>query len=519
MNTFSLSSDVIQGFVESCLTQSFDNPTRTPQFHKELWDLCCSSHRLVAVAAPRGHAKSTAVTHAYLLANVLFRIRDFVIICSDTETQAKDFLTDIKKELQTNEQLISLFKIKDFTKDTETDIIVDFQDGNQFRIVAKGSEQKVRGMKWNNKRPNLIICDDMENDEIVLNKDRREKFRKWFMGALLPCLAPNGLIRIVGTILHLDSWLARVCPEVGLLNTIEEPLKIYSNNKRAAWKSVIYKAHVGNSPSDIKSDEDILWPARFNKEFFEENYIDKVQQGHPELYAQELLNKPLDEATAYFRKNDFVAITQEERSDIESGKKPLNYYVGVDLAISESERADFCVFTVAATDSNNILYHRDQIKARMDGREIVDHLINFKVRYQEKLQWIVIESEKIEKAIKSFLIEEMHRRGIYFTYIPVNPAKDKWTRAKPLQARMRTGGIKFDKEMDYYPALESEFLQFPRGKHDDQVDALAYICLTLDKMVPANTYREELEEENARLERSANVYRFTRNGRSAISGY
>lgn len=61
------------------------------------------------------------------------------------------------------------------------------EDGHMFRIT-KGAEQKIRGLKWNNKRPDLIICDDLENDEIVLNKERRAKFKRWFYALCLAVL-------------------------------------------------------------------------------------------------------------------------------------------------------------------------------------------------------------------------------------------------------------------------------------------------------------------------------------------
>jgi rhodanese-related sulfurtransferase len=75
-------------------------------------------------------------------------------------SQAAQFLSDIKATLAENEQIRNLFKIKEFVKDTEDDIIVMCEDGHMFRIQAKGAEQKLRGLKWNNKRPDLIVCDD-----------------------------------------------------------------------------------------------------------------------------------------------------------------------------------------------------------------------------------------------------------------------------------------------------------------------------------------------------------------------
>ena len=54
-----------------------------------------------------------------------------------------------------------------FEKDSSTDIIVHFNDGQKFRIIAKGSEQKLRGMLWDGARPDLIICDDILNGRVT----------------------------------------------------------------------------------------------------------------------------------------------------------------------------------------------------------------------------------------------------------------------------------------------------------------------------------------------------------------
>jgi hypothetical protein len=118
-------------------------------------------------------------------AALLFRDRKFALIVSDTESQATNFLSDLKDEMINNEDLINLFGIKGLIKDSQTDIIVEFTDGEQFRVLVRGAEQRVRGLKWDQRRPDLIICDDLEGDEQVQSKDRREKFRRWFYAALL----------------------------------------------------------------------------------------------------------------------------------------------------------------------------------------------------------------------------------------------------------------------------------------------------------------------------------------------
>ena len=81
---------------------------------------------------------------------------------------------------------------------------------------------------------------------------------------------------------------------------------------------------------------------------------------------------------------------------------------------------------------------------------------------------------------------------------------------------MRAGGVKFDKSADWYQTLEDECLRFPRDKHDDQVDSLAYLGLMLNKLIEAPTKQELEEEEYLNELTESNAYDA---GRSRITGY
>ncbi len=454
-----LDADTIYGFSEAALKKNFDGIAPTPKFHKEMWELCCSPAQRVAIAAPRSHAKTTAISHTYTLANVLFRERQYVLIVSDTEGQAVQFLADIKNELRENEKIRDLFKVSKFVKDVESDVIVRCTDGYEFRIQAKGSEQKVRGLKWRNKRPDLIVGDDLENDEIVMNQDRRAKFRNWFYGALLPCLSDRGIIRIVGTVLHLDSLLERLMGD-------------------DTWKHKRYQAHNADFT-------EILWPERFTRERLETIRQGYANQGFPEGYAQEYLNFPIDESTAYFKKGDFLKLTETE--------EPLEYYAACDLAISERARADFTVIVVAGIDSKGILKIVDVRRGRWDSIAIIDEIFNVHERYNPVM--MTLEGGMISKSILPILNSEMPKRG-KFPFLNIEtPTTDKRARARGIQGRMRAGGVQFDTEAEWFPALQQEMLRFPRDRHDDQVDAMAWIGLTLDKVHEARTPEEVWEDE------------------------
>lgn len=454
------------------------------------------------------HAKSTAVTLGYGLATLLFRERKFMLLVSDTEAQASLFLGTFKQELQDNQELIELFDLKkndkglvQFVKDTETDIIVECSDGHRFRIIAKGAEQKLRGLIWNGSRPDIIMCDDMENDELVMNKERREKMRKWFKGALLPCRSDSGIVRMVGTILHADSLLERLMPNPSDKQTVIEELKQYTP-KRGMWKAVKYRAH----NSDFTK---LLWPDKKSAAEFKMLYEEAVRDGTTDIYSQEYLNEPIDESVSFFKKADFLSITQEDR------QQKLNYYITADLAISETEKADFSVFVVAGVDEEKRLHVKNVIRERMDGKEIVDTFLALQKLYEPVAMGV--EDMQISKAIGPFLREEMVKNNTYISLLPLkHGGKDKSTRARSIQARLRAHGVKFEKDGDWYPSFENEMLAFPRGKHDDQVDAFAYLGLMLDMLIEAPT-KEEVEDEDYADELASSD--FENQGRSAYTGY
>jgi predicted phage terminase large subunit-like protein len=409
-----------------------------------------------------------------------------MLLVSDTEAQASLFLGNIKNALQGNEQLIELFGLKkndkglvQFIKDSETDIVVEFNDGHRFRIIAKGSEQKLRGLLWNNSRPDIIIGDDMENDELVMNKERREKFKKWFKNALLPCRSDKGIVRIVGTILHMDSMLENLMPRPYDKQTVTEPLKQYSL-KRTMWTAIKYRAHTDNFSQ-------LLWPQKKSVDEFKMLKTEALRDGTQDGYSQEYLNIPIDESTTYFRRADFLPLREDDL------KRPVRYYITADLAISDKETADYSVFIVGAVDEDKRIQIRNVIRERMDGREIVDCILALQKLYQPEA--IGIEEMQVSKAIGPFLREEMIKHNNFITLYPLkHGGKDKITRARSIQARMRAQGCKFDKSADWYQIFEDELMRFPRDKHDDQVDAFSYLGLMLDVLIEAPTSKE-LEEE------------------------
>lgn len=515
MTNVTLTAELIHGFAGALLSKTFDEPAPTPQCHIEWWDMCCSPHQRVAIAAPRGHAKSTAITKCYTLAAVLFRVNDFCLVVSDTYNQACLFLGEIKRELLNNEDLIDLFGIKRdaegkavFITDRENDIIVEFEDGHQFRIIAVGSEQKIRGLLWNGKRPNLIVGDDLENDEIVQNPDRRNKFSNWVYNALLPCLSERGKIRIVGTILHMGSFLEGRMPLDYSENSVRTDLCVKMKRPVSGWYSARYAAH----GPDAKFDK-LLWPVKWTEKRLKEVQSTFIAAGNPEGYYQEYLNRPIDPLHSFFKKEDFIEMQDADR-DVSWSHYPC--YLSVDLAASTKNKRDYSVFVVGSTDQTGMLYIRKVIRDRLDSKEWVDTILRLKNVYG--FNTMLIGKGTLEKAIGPYLREGIRQQNQFLHIEAIPEVDDKRSKAQSFRARCRAGGVKFDKNGSWYPELEGECLQFDRGAHDDQVDALALFGLFLDQLQMAPSSKE-IEQELWEEENKTSLFDIIHEGRSLSTGY
>jgi predicted phage terminase large subunit-like protein len=277
----------------------------------------------------------------------------------------------------------------------------------------------------------------------------------------------------------------------------------------SGWVSVKYKAH---SP-DFK---EILWSDNYDGTYFKELRQEYVEQGIPDVYSQEYLNTPIDESLSYFKRHDFIDFGDTDKALLQTSgwEQRFNFYIGTDLAVSSTEVSDWSVFVVGGLDEKGYLWIFDIIRERMDASEIVETILTLERKWSPIT--ITMEKGQIEKAIGPFLRQRMLDTGTFPNITPVAPSVDKLTRARSIQARMRVGGVKFDKNADWYYDFEDEALIFPRGKHDDQVDAMAWIGLIVDRMVAGSTakeihdaeYEEELEESGLALA-----------GRSEMTGY
>jgi len=448
-----LTADLIESFAGTFLSPRYDQPSPTPPFHREAWALYTSKHPQVMCIAPREHAKSTALTMDYVLAEVLFRCSDYVIIVGSTEDLAAEQLSNLSEELQTNEDLIREFGIASFESASKTDIIVRMTDGHRFRILTRGAEQRIRGRLWKGKRPNLLVCDDMEDDEQVENPDRRAKFRRWFFRAAKQALSKSGKIRVHGTVLHEDSLLSRL-------------------RRNSTWKHLFYAAHAG-----FDDFSNILWPTQWPEERLRFRQQEFVSDGDSAGYSQEFLNNPLDHSDAFLKKADFLPMSVEDYE--------VDKIIGAaaDFAVSKADKANRTSFSIGGKDTRNLLHFIDQRVGRWDTVEWIDQMFMIQQRWNPEVFWV--EDGVIWKSIAPMVYREMQTRDIRINIEAITPVKDKGTRGRSLQRRMRSGQCRFDQKADWYPGMEQELLRFTGSAAatlDDQFDSAALLSRGFDDL-------------------------------------
>jgi predicted phage terminase large subunit-like protein len=165
-------------------------------------------------------------------------------------------------------------------------------------------------------------------------------------------------------------------------------------------------------------------------------------------------------------------------------RSDLYVYQAWDFAISEGKESDYTVGTCIGVDHRDNVYFLDQRRFRMqDGGYIIDAMLDF--AHEHSADVVGVEDGQIWKAIEFQWQKRCEERRQYPSFELLKPLTDKMVRASPLRGRMQLGKVYFDKHAPYFTELHKEMLHFPAGKHDDQIDSLAWaIRLTLSRAAP-----------------------------------
>jgi predicted phage terminase large subunit-like protein len=405
------------------------------EFHKEIYRLLLTE-QFIAIAAPREHAKSTVVSVFFSLYCICYKKRRFIVLISDTQRQAALQLAAVKEELETNDALRKDFG--DLVGDKKWDVN-DCRTSTGISIVARGAGQSLRGLRYRMYRPDLVICDDMENEDDVDNPDIRDKKTRWFKGTVMN-LGKYCQICVVGTILHYDSFLSELLDET-------------------KYKRFIKKRYMA---VDLDwTPESVLWPEKWS---LVELRLKEEDLGSV-FFNQEFRNLPISAETQFFQEA-WIKQHQFFRENIaQVALAKVTYH---DPAISLKRKADFFgSITVGVQENGKILVLRSEQK-KMPFTQQVDYII--RLWDTEHPEVVGIEDQAYQEALKQTIDEVSTQTGRYMNVVGVPHLTDKFMRIAKISGLVENGTIQFCLD-GTQTALINQLLYLGKIK-DDLADAL-----------------------------------------------
>jgi len=286
-----------------------------------------------------------------------------------------------------------------------------------------------------------LIDDPFKDREEADSERRRELVWNWYRSTLYTRLMPGGAIVLIQTRWHEDDLAGRLLEQ--------EPDQ---------WEVLELPA--------LHPERGALWPEWYPVEALERIRDTVGPREWSALYQQQ----PQPDEGTFFKREWFNAWNPADRHT-------LRYYGSSDYAVTDGG-GDFTVHTVWGVDSEGDLYRVAQWKGQTASDEWIEQKLDLIAKYKP-LCWFG-EGGVIQKAVEPMLRRRMRERNVHCRLEWLPSVADKPTRARSFQAMAATGRVHFEQNADL-----SEFLVFPAGKHDDEVDTASLIGRAIDQAHPA----------------------------------
>ena len=465
------------------------NVVNAANFHKQLAEMLDevtkgNVERHIAWACPRGHAKTAWLSNIFLLHQVVFQHKRYIVLFSETTDTAGDFITWGRFQLKLNEKLRNDFGELLYVQPSrnELDNKYEFITTSGVKVEAKGLGTQVRGLRHGSTRPDLFILDDIESDESTSTPDQIAKARAWFNDSMLPALAKNGLVIYLGTILCYGS----------LLHYVLEERKDFESRRFAAITSFAKRNDLWDKWREIYR-EDSEDAADNAKKFFDENKEEMLRgaeilwEGYWSYYElitireergtksfnQEYQNNPTDEERQLFKPEYFEEFFFD---DDELEQLNSSNYGAVDIAMGK-EKGDFSVIASGAVNNDTgTLYVYDAYMDRVHPNVLIDEVVTH--TFDNEYEGLAVEAQAAQEFIADKMTEELQARG-YPAHTRIKQIKQrtrKELRIEALLPDIQKGKIRFHRKFRNSPELE-QFEMFGMHSHDDFPDAVSMLTM------------------------------------------
>ena len=326
-----------------------------------------------------------------------------------------------------------------------------------------------------------IIDDPVKNSEQAMSPTYREKAKEWYRSTLRSRMeSAHAPIIVIQTRWHTDDlagWLQKEYPDDWLVISLAAV---------AEADEVIYLPDEPERPAWERKAGEPLWAAKYDR-----GALDAIMrdQGGPDGYWWLALyqQRPTPIGGGILKPEQFRRFTLADDGNgylldtpagprlVHSGE--LRRFSTMDLATSVRTQADYTVLGVFGLVGPDLLV-LDVLRGRWEGPDLPR--VAARVWQAYRPAYIGVESVGFQAStVQDMRRGDPHQRPPR-PPLPIKallPQGDKVSRALTLAARMGGGNVYVPEGAPFLAALEAELVQFPKGKHDDQVDVLSYAAL------------------------------------------
>lgn len=436
---------------------------------------------------PRGHAKTLFLSNIFPTHQAIFRKRRFILIVSETEAMSRKFIEFIADALKHNEKLRADFGelLSDGLSGSRKNLkdnVEAFETFNGVYIQSASVSKQLRGARYKQFRPDLVICDDLESSKNTNTPELRQKNLDFFNKTLIPIGTPENTAFIyMGTMVHKRGLLQEIIERADfraknysaitkapndtqeLWDEFEDIYRDQENTQRMEDALAFYEEHKEVMDADV----DTLWNSRFP---YHKLMMEKVNIGN-KAFASEFLNMPSDEEDAIFKESSMLFYDDKDLYDSQGRPINLEVYGFWDLAVGKNQNSDFnAIVTIGKDRRTGIIYVLDAWVKRVPMHIAKEVALQKIGEYQHHTFGVETVSSQYEMYRQ--LQQDVTKRGFYRTRMkPVNPKGKKETRIGQLEPLFENGAIRLKKTQRL---LIQQLVEFQNGgSNDDAPDSLA----------------------------------------------
>lgn len=392
---------------------------------------------------------------------------------SHTGDKAQDCSRRIRDLIETPEylEIFPAVRLRDDVRGvTEWKLI----SGGSF--LPKGAGQSLAGYRFN-----MGILDDPLSEQTAKSDTDRNKINQWYYPGFRSRKLPDSRIILVNTRWHVTDLSGFLLD------------KANRNGRVDQWEVISIPAILDKASAEylMLPEGGSYWPEYITLEDLNQTMEGSTRSDWASLYLQ----SPVGDDGNVFNKDDFQDWDDDDPPECDEIIQTL------DTAFSTKATADYSViqtwgiFHVPLIDEQGYEYQEPNaiLLNQERGRWTYPEL-----RRQAAEQYRKFKPDRIiveQKASGQSLIQDLRLNKL--PVLPFQPDRDKVSRAHAVTGMIERGRVWLPLKKKYAAELLQEALEFPKGAHDDSVDAMVMALLYLRR-------RYELAQENvSKPERSS----------------